>query len=192
MDHFARPLFGMAALLTAFAVAAEEPAPEPLRRQLGEHAFIPRLEVFDPFTTSDVASTSGFGYGTAGGPTFNLHPAHRERSTIITPTLSAAWSFAHGWGLLVNGSYTHSTVTANEDRVGVDQLQIQGAIDVDLKELGSIPMGFGLNVSSAYSVGDQKFRRYVYGLGIFYTGRKERWGWRWRCGERLSETRTCS
>ena len=34
-------------------------------------------------------------------------------------------------------------------------------------------MGFGLNFSSAYSVGDQMFRRYVYGLGIFYTGRKE-------------------
>ena len=278
MDHFARPLFGMAALLTAFAVAAEEPAPEPLRRQLGEHAFIPRLEVFDPFTTTDVASTSGFSYGTAEGPTFNLQgqpvnladyqivaysqsfsgqwgiadwwavrvlvngtlytgangsalagigvngvvragagttfswhvaptlrlgllvdvtfgpsiginileaiqksnsegsvqtPVHSTSSTVITPTLSVAWSFARGWGLLVNGSYTHSTITANEDRVGADQLQIQGAIDLDLKELGSIPMGFGLNVSSAYSVGDQIFRRYVYGLGIFYTGRKE-------------------
>jgi hypothetical protein len=46
-------------------------------------------------------------------------------------------------------------------------------VDVDLKELGSIPLGIGMNFSAAYSVGDQRFRRYVYGLGLFYTGRKE-------------------
>jgi len=277
MHHFARSLVAVAMLLGGF-VGAEEPASEPLRRQLGEHLFIPRIEVYNPFTTSDVASTSGFAYGTAGGPTFNLQgqpvnladyqivaysqsfsgqwgiadwwalrlivngtlytgangsalagigvngvvrggagttfswrvaptfrlgllvdvtfgpsiginilqaiqdsissgnvetPVRTSGSTVITPTLSAAWSFARGWGLLVNGSYSHSTVTANEDSVGVDQLQIQGALDLDLKELGSIPMGFGLNFSGAYSTGEQKFRRYVYGLGIFYTGRKE-------------------
>jgi hypothetical protein len=278
MDRFARPVFGLVVLFTTFAVGAEEPAHEPLRRALGEHVFIPRLDVFDPFTTTDVATTSGFAYGTAGGPTFNLDgqpvntadyqivaysqsfsgqwgisdwwalrvlvngtlytgangsaiagigvngvvrggagttfswhvvptfrlgllvdvtfgpsiginildairdsisegnvqtPVQSAASTVITPTLSAAWSFARGWGLLVNVTYSHSTVTANEDSVGVDQLQLQGAIDLDLKELGSIPMGFGVNVSSAYSLGDEKFRRYVYGLGIFYTGRKE-------------------
>jgi hypothetical protein len=59
------------------------------------------------------------------------------------------------------------------DSVGADALQIQGAVDLDLRELGSIPMGFSVNVSSAYSLGDEKFRRYVYGLGIFYTGRQE-------------------
>ena len=271
-------LLGGVLLLTTFTVGAEEPAPEPLRRQLGEHVFIPRLEIYNPFTTTDVASTSGFGYGTGGGPTFNLQgtpisladyqivaysqsfsgqwgiadwwalrllvngtlytgangsalagigvngvvrggagttfswhvaptlrlgvlldvtfgpsigisileaiqqsiaagstvtPVHSTSSTVITPTLSVAWSFARGFGLTVNGSYSHATITANEDSVGADQLQIQGALDLDLKELGSIPMGFGLNASSAYSVGDQKFRRYVYGLGIFYTGRKE-------------------
>ncbi len=277
MQHFTRSLLAMATLLGGF-VGAEEPASEPLRRQLGEHVFIPRTEVFNPFTSSDIASTSGFGYGTAGGPTFNLQgqpvnladyqivaysqsfsgqwgiadwwavrlivngtlytgangsaiagigvngvvrggagttlswrvaptfrlgllldvtfgpsigisileaiqnsiaedsvqtPVHTSSSTVITPTLSAAWSFARGWGLLVNGSYIHSTVTANEDSVGANQLQIQGALDLDLKELGSIPMGFGLNFSGAYSTGAQTFRRYVYGLGIFYTGRKE-------------------
>jgi hypothetical protein len=278
MHHVVRSLLAVSTLLGTFAIHAEEPAPEPLRRQLGEHVFIPRLEVANPFTTSDVASTSGFGYGTAGGPTFDLNgkpinladyqivaysqsfsgqwgiadwwairliangtlytgangsalagigvngvvrggagttfswhvaptlrlgllfdvsfgpsiginileaiqrsmsegqvvtPVHSTSSTVLTPTLSVAWSFARGWGLIVNGSYSHSTITANEDDVGVDQLQVQGALDLDLKELGSIPMGFGLNVSSAYSVGDQKFRRYVYGLGLFYTGRKE-------------------
>jgi len=278
MDRFARPVLAVAVLLTGFAVGAEEATSEPLRRQLGEHLFIPRTEVYDPFTTSDVASTSGFAYGTAGGPTFNIQgqpvnvadyqivaysqsffgqwgitdwwalrllvngtlytgangsalagigvngvvragagttfswrvlptfrlgllfdvtfgpsiginileavqdsmssgnvetPVHTSGSTVITPTVSAAWSFARGWGLLVNGSYIHNSVTANEDSVGVDQLQIQTALDLDLKELGSIPMGFGLNFSSAYSMGDKEFRRYVYGLGIFYTGRKE-------------------
>ncbi|HEY1417422.1 MAG TPA: hypothetical protein VGF41_05930, partial [Myxococcaceae bacterium] len=277
MHHLTRSLLAMATLLGGF-VGAEEPASEPLRRQLGEHVFIPRLEVYNPFTSSDIASTSGFGYGTAGGPTFNLQgqpvnladyqivaysqsfsgqwgiadwwavrlivngtlytgangsaiagigvngvvrggagttlswrvaptfrlgllldvtfgpsigisileaiqnsiaddsvqtPVHTSSSTVITPTLSAAWSFARGWGLLVNASFIHSTVTANEDSVGANQLQIQGALDLDLKELGSIPMGFGLNFSGAYSTGEQTFRRYVYGLGIFYTGRKE-------------------
>lgn len=271
-------LLGALLVLTAFTVGAEEPAPEPLRRQLGEHVFIPRLEVSNPFTTSDVASTSGFAYGTGGGPTFNLQgqpvsladyqivaysqsfagqwgiadwwalrlvvdgtlytgangsalagigvngvvrggagttfswhvaptlrlgvlldvtfgpsigisileaiqrstsegtvqtPVHTSSSTVISPTLSVAWSFARGFGLIVNGRYSHSSVTANEDSVGADQLQIEGALDFDLKELGSIPMGFGVNASSAYSVGDQKFRRYVFGVGIFYTGRKE-------------------
>ena len=278
MHHLVRSLLAVSTLVGAFAAHAEEPASEPLRRQLGEHVFIPRLEVLDPFTTTDVASTSGFGYGTAGGPTFNLQgqqinladyqivayaqsfsgqwgiadwwairltangtlytgangsalagigvngvvrggagttfswkvaptlrlgvlvdvtfgpsiginileaiqrsmsegtvvtPVHSTSSTVISPTLSVAWSFARGWGLLVNGTYSHSSVTANEDDVGIDQLQIQGALDLDLKELGSIPMGFGLNFSSSYSMGDQKFRRYIYGLGIFYTGRKE-------------------
>ena len=277
MDRFARSLLAVATLLGSFEAAAEEQS-EPVRRQLGEHVFIPRIEVFNPFTTSDLASTTGFAYGTAGGPTFNLQgqpvnladyqivaysqsftgqwgiadwwalrvlvngllytgangsalagigvngvvrggagttfswhvaptfrlgllvdvafgpsiginilnsirqslannsvqtPVQSTSSTVITPTLSAAWSFARGWGLLLNGTYSHSTVTANEDSVGVDQLQIQGAIDVDLKELGSIPLGIGLNASAAYSVGDQEFRRYVYGVGLFYTGRKE-------------------
>ena len=277
MHHVARSLLAVATLLGSFEAAAEEQS-EPVRRQLGEHVFIPRIEVFDPFTTSDLASTTGFAYGTAGGPTFNLQgqpvnladyqivaysqsftgqwgiadwwalrvlvngtlytgangsalagigvngvvrggagttfswhvvptfrlgllvdvafgpsiginildsirqsiadnsvqtPVQSTSSTVITPTLSAAWSFARGWGLLVNGSYSHSTITANEENVGADQLQLQGAIDVDLKELGSIPLGLGLNFSSSYSIGDQTFRRYVYGLGFFYTGRKE-------------------
>src|SRR5215469_18182598 len=277
MHRFARLLLALATLLGGL-VGAEEPASEPLRRQLGEHVFIPRIEVANPFTTSDVATTSGFGYGTAGGPTFDLNgqpinladyqivaysqsfsgqwgiadwwalrlivngtlytgangsalagigvngvvrggagttfswrvaptlrlgllvdvtfgpsiginilqaiqqsiaensvqtPVQSTSSTVITPTLSAAWSFARGFGLLVNVSYSHNTVTVNEDSVGADQLQIQGALDLDLKELGSIPMGFGLNFSGAYSTGEQKFRRYVYGLGLFYTGRKE-------------------
>ena len=277
MDGLAR-VFGVSVLLTGVMVRGEESGPEPLRRALGEHAFIPRIEVYNPFTTTDVATTSGFAYGTAGGPTFDLNgqrvnvadyqivaysqsfsgqwgvsdwwalrvlvsgtlysgangsavagigingvvrggagttfswnvlptlrlgllvdvtfgpsigisileairdsiaegsvqtPVHSSGSTVITPTVSSAWSFARGWGLLVNASFTHNTVTANEDSVGVDQLQFQGAIDLDLKELGSIPMGFGLNFSGAYSTGEQTFRRYIYGLGIFYTGRKE-------------------
>jgi hypothetical protein len=278
MHRFARSLLAVVTLLGG-SVSAGEPVPlESLRRELGDHVFIPRLAVLNPFTTSDVATTSGFGYGTAGGPTFDLQgkpinladyqivaysqsfsgqwgiadwwairliangtlytgangsalagigvngvvrggagttfswhvapslrlavlvdvsfgpslginileaiqksisdgtvetPVHSTSSTVITPTLSGAWSFARGWGLIVNASYSHSTVSANEDDVGVDQLEFQGALDLDLKELGSIPMGFGVDFSSSYSVGDQKFRRYVYGLGFFYTGRKE-------------------
>jgi hypothetical protein len=278
MDRLVRLVVGVLMLLGGAVSRAEEPASAAPRRALGEHVFIPRIEVYNPFTTSDVASTSGFAYGTAGGPTFDLNgqqvnvadyqivaysqsfsgqwgiadwwalrvlvngtlytgangsalagvgvngvvrggagttfswqlaptfrlgllvdvtfgpsiginildairqsmssgtvetPVQTSGSTVITPTLSAAWSFARGWGLLVNASYSHNTVTVNQDSSGVDALQIQGALDLDLKELGSIPMGFGLNVSSEYSIGDQKFRRYVYGLGIFYTGRQE-------------------
>ena len=278
MHRVARRLLGMATLLAAIPTGAEEPAASLPRRGLGEHVFIPRLTVYNPFTTTDVASTSGFAYGTAGGPTFTIQgettnladyqivaysqtfsgqwgisdwwairliadgtiysgangsavagigvngvvrggagttfswkvlptfrlgllldvtfgpsigisildairesvasgsvetPVRSSSSTVITPTLSSAWAFARGFGLLFNVSYTHNTVTVEEDSASVDSHQIQGAVDLDLKELASIPMGFSLNVSSAYSIGDEKFRRYVYGLGIFYTGRPE-------------------
>ena len=278
MDRLARVVLGVVVLLAGRVSSAEEPGSASPRRALGEHVFIPRLEVYNPFTTSDVASTSGFAYGTASGPTFDLNgqpvnladyqivaysqsfsgqwgiadwwavrllvngtlytgangsalagigvngvvragagttfswrlaptfrlgflvdvtfgpsiginildsirqslssgevetPVQSSGSTIITPTVSAAWSFARGWGLLVNLSYSHDTITVNQDSAGTDALQVQGALDLDLKELGSIPMGFGLNISSEYSIGDEKFRRYVYGLGIFYTGRQE-------------------
>jgi hypothetical protein len=279
MHRFARNLLGVVLLLASGSGRSEEPASFPtLRRELGEHVFIPRLEVYNPFTTSDVASTSGFAYGTAGGPTFDLNgqpvnladyqivgysqsfsgqwgitdwwavrviangtiysganssalagvgvngvvrggagttfswrvvpsfrlgllvdvsfgpsiginildairdsitagnvetPVQSSGSTVITPTISAAWAFARGFGLLVNVSYSHNTVTVNADSVGLDEIDLQGAVDMDLKELGSIPLGLGLNVSSAYSTGEEKFRRYVYGLGIFYTGRRE-------------------
>jgi len=278
MYRVARRFLPMATLLAGLSTSAEEPAATLPRRGLEGHVFIPRLTVYNPFTTTDVATTSGFGYGTAGGPTFTLQgettnladyqivaysqtfsgqwgisdwwairliadgtlytganssalagigvngvvrggagttfswkvaptfrlgllvdvtfgpsigisildavresaasgtvqtPVQTSGSTVITPTLSSAWAFARGFGLLFNVSYTHNTVTVNAESVGADALELEGAVDLDLKELGSIPLGLALNVSSAYSIGDEKFRRYVYGLGIFYTGRPE-------------------
>ena len=72
MHDFTRSLLAMATLLGGL-VGAEEPASEPLRRQLGEHVFIPREAVNDPFTTSFVGSETSLGYGTAHGPSFDLN-----------------------------------------------------------------------------------------------------------------------
>src|SRR5215469_1932162 len=118
MHRFARLLLALATLLGGL-VGAEEPASEPLRRQLGEHVFIPRIEVYNPFTTSDIASTSGFGYGTGGGPTFNVQgqPVNLADYQIVaySQSFSGQWGIADWWALrvLVNGTlYTGANGSA--------------------------------------------------------------------------------
>src|SRR5262249_34854029 len=118
MHHYARSLLAVATLLGGL-VGAEEPASEPLRRQLGEHVFIPRLEVYNPFTTSDIATTSGFGYGTAGGPTFDLNgqPVNVADYQIVaySQSFSGQWGIADWWALrlIVNGTlYTGANGSA--------------------------------------------------------------------------------
>jgi hypothetical protein len=74
---------------------------------------------------------------------------------------------------LANFSYTHNTVSASATSIATDTLAFGGGLDLDLRELGSIPMGFALSYSAGYSVGSERFRQYQLAGGIFYTGRTE-------------------
>jgi len=98
-------------------------------------------------------------------------PVTSQYSTTVSPTLSLAWAVARGFGALFNATYVNGVVEVNYATSDVDMVVVQGALDLDLRELGSIPLGLALDYSAGYSVGDQRFRRYVLGLGFFYTGR---------------------
>ena len=98
-------------------------------------------------------------------------PVTSQSSTTVTPTLSLAWTVARGLGALINASYANGVVEVNYASSDVDMFLVQGALDLDLRELGSIPLGLALDYSAGYSVGDRRFRRYLLGLGFFYTGR---------------------
>lgn len=93
-------------------------------------------------------------------------------STTVTPTLSLAWTFARGWGALFNATYANGVVEVNQGSSDTDMALVQAAVQVDLRELGSIPLGIGADYSAGYSLGRSRFRRYVAGLGFFYTGRR--------------------
>ena len=92
-------------------------------------------------------------------------------ATTVTPALSLAWTFARGWGALFNASYANGVLEVNQGTSDADMALFQGAVQVDLKELGSIPLGIGVDYSAGYSFDRTRFRRYVAGLGFFYTGR---------------------
>ena len=273
-------LLAISSAVCPVQVAAEESAtgPQEPRRKLGEHVFIPREAVNDPFTTSFVGSETSLGYGTAHGPSFDLNgntinlsdyklaaysqvftgqwgisdwwalrlkvnglvysgvngsaaagvglngvarygagttfsfrpaptvrlgflfdasfgpsiglnilqaiirslqagsvvtPVQSTSNTTLSPALSVAWAIARGLGLLGNVGYTHSSISADAANVGADVLGFSAGLDLDLRELGSIPMGFALSYAAGYSVGDTRFRNYRLAGGIFYTGRTE-------------------
>jgi hypothetical protein len=92
-------------------------------------------------------------------------------TTTVTPTLSLAWTLARGWGAVFNATYANGVVEVNQGTGDADMVLVQAAVDLDLRELGSIPLGIGVDYSAGYSVGRTRFRRYVAGLGLFYTGR---------------------
>ncbi len=92
-------------------------------------------------------------------------------STTVTPTLSLAWTLGRGWGAIFNATYANGVVEVNQGSTDADMAVLQAAVEVDLRELGSIPLGIGADYSAGYSLGRARFRRYVAGLGFFYTGR---------------------
>ncbi|HVP61364.1 MAG TPA: hypothetical protein VMT11_12430 [Myxococcaceae bacterium] len=98
-------------------------------------------------------------------------PVESSYSTTVTPTLSLAWTISRGWGALFNVTYANGVVDVNQASTDADMVLLQGALDVDLRELGSIPLGIAADYSAGYSAGRARFRRYVAGLGFFYTGR---------------------
>ena len=98
-------------------------------------------------------------------------PVTNSYSTTVTPTLSLAWTIARGWGALFNVAYVNGVVEVNQATTDTDMITFQGAAEVDLRELGSIPLGIAADYSAGYSTGRTRFRRYVAGLGFFYTGR---------------------
>ena len=98
-------------------------------------------------------------------------PVVSSSATTVTPTLSLAWTIARGWGAIFNASYANGEVEVNQGSTDADMVLLQGQVQVDLRELGSIPLGIGADYSAGYSAGRARFRRYVAGLGLFYTGR---------------------
>jgi hypothetical protein len=98
-------------------------------------------------------------------------PVTNSYSTTVTPTLSLAWTIARGWGALVNVVYANGVVEVNQGTTDTDMVIFQGALDLDLRELGALPLGIAADYSAGYSTGRARFRRYVAGLGFFYTGR---------------------
>lgn len=99
-------------------------------------------------------------------------PVDSTGSTTLTPALSLAWTFARGFGLIVNVSYTHNTVKADAANTSLDSLGFGGGLDLDLRELGTIPLGLAVSYNAVYSIGDEKFRNYLLAGGLFYTGRQ--------------------
>ena len=93
-------------------------------------------------------------------------------ATTVTPTLSLAWTFARGLGALFNATYANGVIEVNQGSSDADMALFQAAVELDLRELGSIPLGIGAEYSAGYSLGRARFRRYVAGLGFFYTGRR--------------------
>jgi hypothetical protein len=98
-------------------------------------------------------------------------PVTNSYSTTVTPTLSLAWTVTRGLGAVFNATYANGVVEVNQGSSDTDMLLVQGALDLDLRELGSIPLGIAVDASAGYSTGKTRFRRYVYGLGFYYTGR---------------------
>jgi hypothetical protein len=98
-------------------------------------------------------------------------PVVNSYSTTVTPTASLAWTIARGWGALFNAVYANGVVEVNQGSSDADMALLQAAVEVDLRELGSIPLGIGADYSAGYSFGRSRFRRYVASLGVFYTGR---------------------
>lgn len=92
-------------------------------------------------------------------------------AVTVTPTLSLAWTFARGWGALFNATYANGVLEVNQATKDTDAVLVQAAVEVDLRELGGIPLGIGAEYSVGYSLARSRFRRYIAGLGFFYTGR---------------------
>ena len=99
-------------------------------------------------------------------------PVVSTNSTTLTPALSAAWTITQGLGLVAKVSYTHNSVAADASSVGLDTLALGAGLDLDLRELGTIPLGLTLSYAAGYSIGEERFRRYRLAGGFFYTGRE--------------------
>jgi hypothetical protein len=97
-------------------------------------------------------------------------PVTNSSATTVTPTLSLAWTITRGLGALFNATYANGVVEVNQGSADKDMLAVQAGLDLDLRELGSIPLGIALDASAGYSTGKSRFRRYIYGLGFYYTG----------------------
>ncbi len=276
MQRLACGMLALEVLLVPVPGRGAEPSSEPPRQQLGEHLFISRQLVVNPFTASYLGSDTSIAYGTGNGPTFDLNgipvnvedysigfftqvlngqwgladwwalrlslqgtifggvnapglagvgvsgvvragagttfsfrlaenlrlgavvdvvfgpslvinlvesirqsissgtvqtPVTNNYGTAVTPTLSLAWTVTRGLGAIFNASYVNGVLSVNDtSTVDADLVAFQGALDLDLRELGSIPLGIVTSYSAGYSTGARRFRRYLLDLGFFYTG----------------------
>ena len=98
-------------------------------------------------------------------------PVVSTYSTVVTPTLSLAWTISRGVGGIFNVTYSNGVIDVNDTTNDADLVSFQAAFDVDLRELGSIPLGLSVDYSAGYATQAGRFRQYLLGLGFFYTGR---------------------
>jgi hypothetical protein len=98
-------------------------------------------------------------------------PVVNSYSTTVTPTLSLAWTIARGWGALVNVGYANGVVEVNQASSDADMVTVQGALEVDLRELGGTPWGSQRITAPATALAGAASGATVAGLGFFYTGR---------------------
>jgi hypothetical protein len=277
MHRLVRGMLALGILGAPVTARSEEKATAPMRQQLGEHLFIARQLVPDPFTASSLSSSTALEYGTANGPTFDLDgnpvnvqdynigffsqtlgaqwglidwwalrvrlegtifgglnaaglagvgvsgvvragvgttfgfrvaenlqlgllvdvsfgpslavnvlqsirdslssgsvqtPVTSSYGTAVTPVASLAWTISRGFGAIVDISYINGVLSANNNStVDADVVGLQGALEMDLRELGSIPLGIAASYSAGYSTGAGRFRRYLFDLGFYYTGK---------------------
>jgi len=100
------------------------------------------------------------------GTTFGFNLADRLRLGLVVDVV---------WGPSVAISILDTirqSVSSGRVDTLVEMALFQAAVELDLRELGSIPLGIGAEYSAGYSLGRARFRRYVAGLGFFYTGRR--------------------
>lgn len=276
MHRLLAGVFALGLMTVPVSARSEEQASVHPRQQLGEHLFIARQLVVNPFTASSLSSNTGLAYGTASGPTFDLDgnrvnvadysigffsqklsgqwgiaewwsvrlaldatlfggvnasglagvgvtgvvragagttfsvplaqtlrlglvvdvtwgpslainllqsirnsissgtvqtPVSNTDETAVTPTLSLAWTIGRGLGAIFNVSYVSGGFSVNDtSSLEGTGAALQGALELDLRELRSIPLGIATSYSAGYSFGARRFRRYLFGLGFYYTG----------------------
>ncbi len=121
---------------------AADATPE-LRRELAGHNFIPSRFSLDPFTSTYVATETGFGYGTAPGHTFN----------IAGQPISTANYEVGGYAQLLD--YQYGFLPWWAVRVGVELIVYSGINGSGAAAVGTNAVGKGsVGTTLSWKVGD--------------------------------------
>jgi hypothetical protein len=106
MHRSAATVLALGILVVPASGRSEEQTSPPPRQQLGEHLFIARELVANPFTASSLSSDTSIASGSARGPTFDLdgNPVFIDDYSIgfFTQSLRGQWGVADWWALRLN------------------------------------------------------------------------------------------